>query len=56
MTTVQPPTSNLSSVDQIVVLMLENRSFDHMPIGGQPVTDGARQITKSAVVARDSIA
>jgi phospholipase C len=30
MTTATTPTNNLSSVDHIVVLMLENRSFDHM--------------------------
>jgi phospholipase C len=30
MTTAPTPTDNLSSIDHLVVLMLENRSFDHM--------------------------
>ena len=41
------PTTNLAKVDHVVVMMLENRSFDHMLgylslTGGRPDIDGLR--------------
>ena len=40
---IQPGAANLAKVDHVVVLMLENRSFDHM-LGYLSLTGGRREI------------